>query len=115
MNHILTLGIALDGCVPEVTYFKELVQWCANEFKSKKIIIQLQGQQLISLAPLVFSRMLLLSTSTMRFKGEEANEFLKQHKGGEQILSNYLVDPSNKPSVSKIEVSSLKYPCKDFA
>jgi hypothetical protein len=65
MNLIWTSGIALVGCVPEVTYFKELVQWCADKFNSEKRIIQLQGQQPISLAPSVFTRMLRLPTSTM--------------------------------------------------
>jgi hypothetical protein len=57
-NLIWTSGIALAGCVPEVTDFRELVQWCANKFNSEKRIIQLQGQQPISLAPSIFSRML---------------------------------------------------------
>jgi hypothetical protein len=51
----------------------------------------------------------------MWFKGEEANEFMKQHKGGEKFLSNYLVDSGSNPSVSKIEVNSLKYPYKEFS
>jgi hypothetical protein len=51
----------------------------------------------------------------MQFKGEEANEFLKQHKGAENFLSNYLVDSSNNLDVSKIEVISLKYPYMEFS
>jgi hypothetical protein len=58
MNLIWTSGIALAGCVPEVTDFRELVQWCVDKFNSEKRIIQLQGQQPISLAPSVFTRML---------------------------------------------------------
>jgi hypothetical protein len=115
MNQIWTSGIALAGCVREVIDFRELVQWCFDKFNSEKIIIQLQGQQPISLAPSVFSRMLRLPSSTVQFKSEEANEFLKQHKGGKNYLSNYLVDPSNNPSVSKIEVSTLKYPYREFS
>jgi hypothetical protein len=52
---------------------------------------------------------------TMQFKGKEAHEFLKQHKGGEELLDKYLADPSNNTSASKIEVSSLKYPYKEFS
>jgi hypothetical protein len=46
------------------------------------------------------------------FKNEEANEFMKQHRGGERFLSNYLVDPGSNPGISRIEVTSLKYPYK---
>jgi hypothetical protein len=58
MNLIWTLGITLAGCVPEVTDFKEVVQWCAYKFNSEKRIIQLQGHQPISLSPSTFSIML---------------------------------------------------------
>jgi len=51
----------------------------------------------------------------MQFKGEEANEFLKQQKGGEELLHKYLVDPRNNTNASKTEVSSLKYPYKEFS
>jgi hypothetical protein len=27
---------------------------------------------------------------TMQFKGEEASEFLKEHRGGEELLEKYL-------------------------
>jgi hypothetical protein len=74
-NLIWTSGIALAGCVPEVTDFKELVQWCADKFNSEKRIIQLQGQQPISLSPSVFSRMLQLPTSTMRLKEKRLMNF----------------------------------------
>jgi hypothetical protein len=33
-NLIWTSGITLKGCVPEVTNFKEIVQWCTNNFIS---------------------------------------------------------------------------------
>jgi hypothetical protein len=115
MNLIWTSGITLAGCVPEVTDFKELVQWCVDKFNSEKRIIQLQGHQPISLSPSVFFKMLRLPTSTLWFKNEEENEFLKQHRGGEKFLSNYLVDPGSNPSISRIEVTSLKYPYREFA
>jgi hypothetical protein len=59
--------------------------------------------------------MLWLLMPTMQFRGKEADEFLKQHKGGEDLLDKYLVDPRNNTSTSNIEVSSLKYPYKDFS
>jgi hypothetical protein len=115
MNLIWTSGITLAGCVLEVTDFKEIVQWCTDNFISERRIIQLQGHQPISLAPSTFSKMLRLPTPTMRFKNEEADEFLKQHKGGNRFLSNYLEDPTSNPGTSRIEVTSLKYPYKEFA
>jgi hypothetical protein len=54
MNLIWTLDIALATCVLEVTYFKEVVQWCAYKFNCEKMIIQLQGHQPISLALSIF-------------------------------------------------------------
>jgi hypothetical protein len=45
MNLIMTPGISLVGCIPEVTDVKELIQWCADKFNLVKRIIQLQGQQ----------------------------------------------------------------------
>ena len=70
MNLIWTSGITLAGCVPEVTEFKEIVQWCVDNFIFEWKIIQLEGHQPISLAPSTFSEMLRLSTPTMRFKNE---------------------------------------------
>jgi hypothetical protein len=57
-NLIWTSRITLAGRILEVTYFKEVVQWCADKFNYEKIMIQLQGKQSISLARLVFSRIL---------------------------------------------------------
>jgi hypothetical protein len=51
----------------------------------------------------------------LRFKNEEVDEFMKQHKGGERFIRNYLEDPSSKPGSPRIEVNSLKYPYKEFA
>jgi hypothetical protein len=78
-------------------------------------MIQLQGHQLISFDPSIFSRMLQLPTSTLWFKNEEANEFMKQHRGGERFLRNYLVNQGSNPGISRIEVASLKYPYREFA
>jgi hypothetical protein len=50
----------------------------------------------------------------MQFKGKEAHEFFKHHKGGKELLDKILADPSNNTISSKIEVSSLKYPYKEF-
>jgi hypothetical protein len=38
-NLIWTSGITLVGCVPKVTYFKELVQCSVDKFNSEKRII----------------------------------------------------------------------------
>jgi hypothetical protein len=65
MNLVWTSGIALASCVPKVIDFKELIQWCADKFNLEKRIIQLQGEQPISLALSVFTRMLWLPTPTM--------------------------------------------------
>jgi hypothetical protein len=78
MNLIsITLRTSLVSCVPKVIDFKELIQWCTKKFNSENRIVQLQGKQPISLAPLVFTRILHLPKPTIRFKGEEDNGFLK--------------------------------------
>jgi hypothetical protein len=64
----LDFGIALVGCMPEVSDFKELVLWCTNKFNNEKRIIQLQGRTPVSLAPTIFRRMLRLPEPTMTFK-----------------------------------------------
>jgi hypothetical protein len=51
----------------------------------------------------------------MQFKIEEANGFLKENRGGEELLKKYLVDPKSNTNATKIEVSSLKYPYKEFS
>jgi hypothetical protein len=58
---------------------------------------------------------LRLPTSTLRFKKKEACEFLKQHRGLERFLGNYLVNQGSNPGISRIEVTSLKYPYREFA
>jgi hypothetical protein len=50
----------------------------------------------------------------MQFKNEEANEFLKEHRGGAELLEKYLANPRANTNSSQIEVSSLKYPYKEF-
>jgi hypothetical protein len=68
----------------------------------------MQGHQPISLAPSTFSKILQLPTPTMWFKSEEADEFMKQHKGGNKFLINYSEYPTCNPRTSKIKVNSLK-------
>jgi hypothetical protein len=52
----------------------------------------------------------------MNFKGSEVDAFLKAHNGGENLLENFLTEPSNdSANSSQIEVCSLKYPYKEFA
>jgi hypothetical protein len=50
----------------------------------------------------------------MQFKGEEASEFFKEYKGGQELLEKYLANPKDNTNVANIEVSSLKYPYKEF-
>jgi hypothetical protein len=102
------------GCVPEVTDIKEIIQWCVDKFVSERRRIQMQGHQPISLAPSTFSKMLQLPAPTIRFKSEEVDEFMKQHKGENILLRNYLEDPTCNPSTYIIEVNLLKYPYKEF-
>jgi hypothetical protein len=75
----------------------------------------MQVHQPISLSPSTFSKMLRLFAPTMRFKSEEDDEFMKQHKGWNIPLSNYLEDPTCNPGTSRIKVSSLKYLYKEFS
>ena len=51
--------------------------------------------------------MLRLPKPTMQFKSEEAIEFLKERKGGEEFLEKYLVNPRDNTNATKIEVSFL--------
>jgi hypothetical protein len=46
----------------------------------------------------------------MQFKNEESDEFLKEHRGGENLLKNYLSNPRVDSNSAHIEVSSSKYP-----
>jgi hypothetical protein len=107
-------SIALVGCVPEVMDFKELVLWCAEKIDTERRIIQVRGKKTISLVPSVFKRMLQILKPTMQFKSEEVIEFIKEHIGGGELLEKYLDDPRTNTNVVKIEVSSLKYPYKEF-
>jgi hypothetical protein len=93
-NKVWTSGIALAGCMPEVSYFKELILWCIDNFNNEKRIIQLQGKTPISLAPTVFRRMLRLPEPTMTFKSSEEDAFLKANHGGSNILDSFLLKPS---------------------
>jgi hypothetical protein len=114
-NKVWNFGIELEGCVPEVSYFKKLILWCVENFNSEKRINQLQGKTLIYLAPKIFIRILRLLESTMTFKSSEANAFLKANHGGMKILDNLilkLLDYSKNST--HIELCSLKYPYKEF-
>jgi hypothetical protein len=59
--------------------------------------------------------MLRLPNPTIFFKNEEANTFLKEHQGGEKLLKNYFSSPRVDDNSIQVEVSSLKYPYKEFA
>jgi hypothetical protein len=51
----------------------------------------------------------------MLFKNEEADKFLKEHQGGAELLENYLTSPRIDNNSTQVEVSSLKYPYKEFS
>jgi hypothetical protein len=70
-------GIALEGCVPEVYDFKELVSWCIDKFDKNQENNSVARGSPISLAPSFFKRMLRLPEPTMNFKGDEAKEFFE--------------------------------------
>jgi hypothetical protein len=94
---------------------KEIVQWCVDKFVSEQRIIQMQGHQPIYLSPSTFSKIIRLSAPTMRFKSQKDDEFMKQHKGGNKLLRNYLEDPTCNPGTSRIEVNLIKYPYREFS
>jgi hypothetical protein len=98
--------------VLEVVDFKELVLWLCNKFDSKRRVIQIQGESLISLAPLVFRRMLRLPNPTMTLKNVEVDDFIKSHSRGIKFLEIFLISPTRDVNVTHVEVRSLKYPYK---
>jgi hypothetical protein len=109
LNQIWTLGIALTGCFLEVCDSKELVAWCIDKFDKNQRQIQLQGDSLISLAPLVFKRILKLLELTITFKGDEAKDFMKAKNGELELLHEYPEDPTMVlEDLLSIQVSSLK-------
>jgi hypothetical protein len=93
INKVWILFIALVGCVPNATDFKELVLFCVDKFDTKRRIIQIQGNTPISLTPSVFKRNFRLSNSTTLFKNEELEKILKEHQGVAKLLENYLTNP----------------------
>jgi hypothetical protein len=40
-NKVRTFGITLAGSMPEVSYFKEIILWCVDNFNNENRIIQL--------------------------------------------------------------------------
>jgi hypothetical protein len=68
--------------VSEVADFKELVLLCTKKIDTEGRVIQIQGKPSISLAPLVFKRMLRLTDPTLTFKNVEVDDFLKDHNKG---------------------------------
>jgi len=115
LNKFWTFGIALARSVPEVSDFKELVLWCADKFDIGRRIIEIQGKSLISLAPSVFKRMLILSVHTLTFKNYEADNFLKTNNMGMELLEIFLTSPTNDSNSIQVEVCYFKYPYREFA
>jgi len=105
----------LEGCIPEVSYFKDLVLCCVDHFNNDKRIIQLQGKMPISMAPTVFRRMLRIPKPTTKFESSEVDTFLKANHRGTKILENFIFKPSNYfENSTHIEVCSFKYTYKEF-
>jgi len=102
-NQIWTLGNAMTGYVPKVYDFKELILRCIKKFNMNQRIIQLQGQSHVSLAPLVFKRMLKILDATKIFKGDEDKDFLRERNGGLDLLREYL----QVPTMILEEISSI--------
>ena len=108
-NQVWTLGIDLAGSVLEFFYSKELVSWCMDKCDKNKRIIKLQGESLISQAPLVFKKMLKLPESIITFNGDEAKNILKERNNGLELLQEYLEALAMMPEdLSNIQVSLLK-------
>jgi hypothetical protein len=112
LNKVWNLGIALDGYVPEVENFKELLLWCIDKFDTMRRIIQIQRKLPISLFPSVFKSMLRILDPTMIFRNAEADVFLKEYGGGVELLESYLTSLRIDINYAQVEVSSPKYPYK---
>jgi hypothetical protein len=110
-NKIWTSGITLVGCVHEFFDCKEIVTWCVDKFVQNQRTIPLHNGSPIYLAPTVFKKMLKLPELTLTYKGDKARNFLKGRNNGIELLQEYFQDPATMPQdLSRIQVSSLKYP-----
>ena len=58
--------------------------------------------------------MLRLPDPTLIFKNAEADDFLKSHSGGMELLESFLMSPTSDTNTTQVEVCSLKYPYKEF-
>jgi hypothetical protein len=65
-----------------------------NKYDKNRRIIQLQGESPVSLAPLVFKKILKILEPTITFKGDEAKSFLKERNCRLELLQEYLEDPT---------------------
>jgi len=109
-------GIAWEGCVLDVFYYKELVTWFVERHILNQWIIQLQVHSWVSLSPQVFQNMLRLPEPTLTFKGENYREFLKKHDNGLDLLPKFLYDPVVVPEdITRLQVSAFKNPFQEIA
>jgi hypothetical protein len=60
--------------------------------------------------------MLKLPESTLTYREEDANDFLRGKNNGNDLLHEYLKDPTMMPEdLSRIHVSSLKDPYREIS
>jgi hypothetical protein len=85
-NKVWTLGIALVNCVLEVFKCKDIITWSIDKFVQNRRTIPLQSKFLVSLAPLVFKKMLKMPELNLVYKGEEARNFLKGKNNAIELL-----------------------------
>jgi len=57
-----------------------------DKYNKNRRIIQLQGESPISLAPTIFKKMIKLLDPTIKFKGDEVKNFLKERNSGLELL-----------------------------
>jgi hypothetical protein len=90
-NKVWTSGITLASCMPEVSYFKELIISGALTISTtKRGLFNGRGRCYFS-SPTVFRRMLRLPEPTTTFKSSKSDAFLKANHGGTTILDNFLL------------------------
>jgi hypothetical protein len=113
---IWTSGIAHAGCVSEFFYYKEVVSWCVEKYISRQIIIPLRDHSPISLSPRVFCKMLILSETTLTFRGQDCKQFLKKHDNRLDLLPKFLEEPTTVlEDITKLQVISFRNPFWEIA
>jgi hypothetical protein len=113
---IWTSGIAHASCVPEFFECKDLVSWCADKYILGQRIIPLRDHSFVSLSPLVFLQVLILSDPTLTFKGEESKKFLRKNNNGLDLFPQFLEDSMVFPEdITSFHVSSFRNPYQEIS